>query len=150
MSTPILVFGVKPAELKTRKLQIERVYHHYEKWEDYKAGLFRAVGCDDSANEEMIGLAAQLLCNVAELYEAMSAISVLWVCSSEVNLTNPSLNRRAWLGQAACCYQYRVPEDLTKQAWHRLSKEQQDAANGVADAVIREWEDRYFGLERVS
>jgi hypothetical protein len=27
----------------------------------------------------------------------------------EVNLSNTNCNRRAWLGQAACCYRFSVP-----------------------------------------
>lgn len=136
------VFGQPIPKALTRP-NIKQVFHHYEKWEDFKAGQFRAVGCDMAANEELIGLAMQLLSNTENLYEAMTSVTLDWVIAAETNLTNRSINRRAWLGQAACCYEFSVPEDLTKAAWWRISTPERDRANGVADRVITEWEDAY-------
>ena len=65
-----------------------------------------------------------------------------WPLSCEAALTTPSLNRRAFMGHAGCCIATGSPEDLTRLAWHRLDKEQQDAANAAADRAIEAWEKR--------
>lgn len=119
---------------------MKRVYHHYEKWEDWKDGLYRLTL--DPVDEILISRSARLLSD-PELFH-INALRVItaWPYSAAVNLSNRSRNRQAWLGQASCCFACGSPEDLTKQAWHRLSPAEQDAANAVADRVIAEWERR--------
>lgn len=83
---------------------------------------------------------AALLADGDELYAAMSAVTREWPNASEHQLSNTERNRRAWLGQAACCYVLGVPDFVVKSAWHTLPTTMQDAANAVADQVIGEWE----------
>lgn len=118
---------------------MNRIFHHYEKWEDWKDGLY-ALSVDNP-DEVMITRAARVLRNIDLLRWAMLRVIHLWTHAAEVNLTNSSRNRQAWLGQAACCYICGAPEDLTKAAWHRLSVAEQDGANLVADYVIAAWEE---------
>jgi hypothetical protein len=63
-----------------------------------------------------------------------------WPISCEQNLTDLSINRRAWVGHAACCLAINCPEYITRQAWAFLNKEQQDLANNEADRAIEKWE----------
>lgn len=119
---------------------MKRIYHNHNKWEDYKNGLFRPVKKDEQ--EVYIRLAYNLLLNPDRLYKAMMNIINAWVYASDVNMSNPSRNKQAFLGQAACCYEFRVPEDLTMIAWNRLTEKQQKEANFIADIVIDEWHDR--------
>lgn len=122
-----------------------RVYHRYELWEDFAHGLYRmALYNSPQEQEELIELARELLIDQAKLWDAMNAVATEWVHAAEVQLTNTTRNRRAWLGQAACCYAYGAPESLTKLAWHRLERAQQDRANAVADHVIATWEANYY------
>ena len=114
-----------------------RVYHHYEKWEDWKDGMYRL---DLEAQEHITLRAARLLSDPALLGIAMRHVIRGWPHSSAVNLSNRSRNRQAWLGQASCSLICGATEDLTKAAWHRLSHAEQLAANQVADEVIAEWE----------
>jgi hypothetical protein len=122
---------------------MERIFHSYLKWEDWKAGMYRPLQQDSPEAEELISLACHLLSSPRLLYRAMSSVSKRWRHASEMNLSHIAINRRAWLGQAACCYEYKVPEHLTKQAWHRLSQDQQTKANAIADKVIFEWEQHH-------
>lgn len=123
-----------------KSLGIERVFRHHDEWEDHKAGMYAVRYDDPEAGAE---LARALLADVGDLYAAMSAVTREWPVASEVNLTHVSSNRQAWLGQAACCFACGVPDDVTKQGWHKLTGWQQDAANAVADRVIDEWEAVY-------
>lgn len=121
---------------------MKRIFHHYEKWEDWRDGLYR-LSVNIDAEEILITRAARLLADPELLLIAMTRVIDEWKVSAEVNLSNPSRNRQAWLGQSACCLLCGAPEDLTKQAWHRLSQGERDYANAIADRVISKWEDRY-------
>lgn len=117
--------------------KIERVWHHHDKWEDYKAGQY-ALRYDN----EMVGagLATDLLRDPDGLWAAMSAVIREWPHATAVNLSHTSQNRQAWLGQAACCWNHGVPDFVTKQGWHQLTQDEQNQANDIADSVIAEWE----------
>lgn len=116
---------------------IARIYHHHERWEDYAAGQYALRYADKTVGIES---SAWLLSEPVELYAAMSAVCREWPNASEHNLTNREQNRQAWLGQAACCFKFGVPDFVVKSAWHTLTEAQQQAANAVADQVMNEWE----------
>jgi hypothetical protein len=78
----------------------------------------------------------------AELYGFyMRRVVREWKYSCEHNLSTGALNRRAWVGHAACALANDCPEDIVRQAWGHLTQEQRDAANSEADKAIKEWED---------
>lgn len=80
----------------------------------------------------------------AKLYGSfMMRIITEWPYSCEHNLTDTSMNRQAWIGHAACCLAIACPEDITRIAWHQLTKQQQDEANLEADNAIKKWEEKH-------
>jgi len=108
----------------------------YTEWEDWQRGMYRDI--PKSQADSFIADAAALLSSPHKLAAAMRDVTMRWPIACEVNLREEP-NNRAWLGQAACCYSADVPEDLTRQAWGRLTDEQRADANKVADSVISEW-----------
>jgi hypothetical protein len=79
-----------------------------------------------------------------ELYGSwMMKVLDSWPRSCEHNLTDMNINRRAWVGHAACCLAFGCPEDIVREAWGLLTQEQRDLANGVADLAIAEYEKRH-------
>lgn len=114
-----------------------RAYAHYEDWEDWKAGLYRAV--PSQLFDELRDRAADLLADPTGLEYRMRAVVDDWPTATRVVFTNPSRNHRAWLGQAACCHHSTAPEYVTRAAWRTLDPIQQGRANSVADAVIADW-----------
>lgn len=114
-----------------------RVYHRHDHWEDWHAGQYALTYHEQNRGELQ---SARLLADDTALYEAMSAVTREWPVATEHNLTNMEQNRRAWLGQAACCWSLGIPAFVVKQAWWTLPTTMQDRANGVADSVIGEWE----------
>lgn len=126
---------------------MERIYRHYMEWEDYHNGLYKTDQIENIDN--LIDSCANLLKNCNEFYSVMLKVVKDWRKSAEVNLTNISRNRQAWLGQSSCCYKYKAPEYVTKLAWRTLTKDQQDKANITADRMIYEWEKIYInGYQR--
>ena len=113
-------------------------YDHYEKWEDFKNGMFETI--TTSGKQDMVISAISLLRNTENFYLVLKNVVKDWPIATQVNLTNLQQNRRAWLGAAACSYDAKVPEVLTRIAWNCLDKNIQDDANAVAERIINEFE----------
>jgi len=73
----------------------------------------------------------------------MQRVTKEWPNSCINALTDYNLNRKAWIGHAACALAFRCPEDITRQAWGLLTNEQRILANRQADRAIQSWEVRY-------
>lgn len=117
---------------------MKRIWHHYENWEDYQAGIWRLVRGGERA--EMLRKAIEFTGD-AKLYGSyMRRVLVEWPIACEHNLTDTSQNRKAWIGHAATCLATDIPEDITRAAWGQLSKQQHDEANEQAQQAIEEWE----------
>ena len=105
-------------------------------WEDYQGGMWKT---DVDNQDWCVEMATKHLSSPNEFYESALRMIAEWKIAAQVNLTNNSCNKKAWIGQASCCYKYGVPEYLTRIAWNQLTKEIQDAANDVAQKVINKW-----------
>lgn len=95
----------------------------------------------------MAAHAARLMKDPTLFKDAMRQAVKVWPISCEVNLSNTSNNRIAWLGHAGCFQGVGSTEESTRQGWHYLSGGQQDEANRVAAEVIAEWEAAYAQAE---
>lgn len=126
-----------------QKIKVERIWHNYEKWEDFKSGLYGSQADD----EKNIKSSYTLLSSPYSLFVEMVKVTGDWQHAAEFNLSNRSSNRRAWLGWSACCYHHGATDDETKAAWRQLDKGQQERANAVATAVIDVWEQSYYKVK---
>jgi len=120
---------------------MKQAFHHHEKWEEYIYGMWRTVSKEVEC--QILPLAVEFTGNHKLYGLAMLRVISEWPISCEQNLTNVSINRRAWLGHAACCLQHGWPEYLVRQAWHHLSQKQQEDANAKASEVIKIFESKY-------
>lgn len=66
-----------------------------------------------------------------------------WPNSCLNAMTDGNLNRKAWVGHAACALALRCPEDITRQAWGLLTDGQRILANRQAGRAIQAWEVRH-------
>jgi len=122
--------------------RVRRIYHHVDLWEDIKHGMYASIPSHThEVSAPIIKAAAEVLTNCEALYQAMEHVAFNWEFAADFNLSNVSINRQAWLGQAACCFEVGANEGQTKAAWRTLTEDQQDCANGVADKIIAEWEE---------
>lgn len=120
---------------------MKKKWHHYLKWEDYQNGMYSTLSGDEK--KSYLQKAVEFTGN-AELYGSwMLKVIEAWPISCEQNLTDTGMNRRAWVGHAAVCLAIGCPEDITREAWGSLTKEQQDEANAKADFAIVQWELKY-------
>lgn len=90
--------------------------------------------------QNLTNKAIELLSNKNECLQSMLYVSNNWLNSTKQNFSNPSQNRRSWLGQAACCYKENIPEYLVREAWMQMSEGNRVQANKIADQVILRWE----------
>ena len=110
---------------------IEKYYTHYKNWEDWQNGMY-----EDSKNKKLdIENAVKCLRNP---YKAMLSVTKEWKYSSRENLSDLSSNRRSWLGQASCCYECKVPESCTREAWGMLTKEERINANKILEEKFKQ------------
>ena len=49
------------------------------------------------------------------------------------------MNRIAWLGQASCAYLYGARADSTRSNFGKLTAEQQQQANNMAEKYLKIW-----------
>lgn len=77
----------------------------------------------------------------------MRKVVETWPISAEHNLTDLSINRKAWTGHAAICLANGCPEYITRAAWGLLSDEQRAKANGEAQSAIDAWEANYLAMQ---
>lgn len=117
---------------------MERVQYPYYEWEDYLNGMY-GDECEYS-HSECKSMVTSVMAD-RDLFVATGVTLIdEWAKASQENLTNVSINRRAWLGQAICSYLYKIPERETKSIWGSMSKEIKDFSNHSADIVISHFE----------
>jgi hypothetical protein len=114
---------------------IERKYHHYLKWEDYKFGMY-----DNPKNKIQ---EAKKICDffkyTQKLKYFMFKVVHEWKYSCEQNLTNPNMNKIAYIGQAAVALALGFSRDSTMFAWNLLDEKTQDKANKIAEKALQAW-----------
>lgn len=119
--------------------RLPRVWHPVDKWEEIKYNMWGAV--DDRAT--YLQNAIEFTSDWDTYGDYMDLVIQEWPVSCENALTDYSLNRKAWIGHAACALYMMCPEDITRKAWGYLSDEQRKMANRRAATAIRCWEDDY-------
>lgn len=112
-----------------------RIYHPWWKWECYKSNFFGDISVDvcidGDGYKEYLGNPRWFVNGIKRLFRE-------WPYSCEHFLTNNSINRVAWIGQATVClelglsYKHRVGFKL-------LSDEQQVTANRLANYALNLW-----------
>ncbi len=115
----------------------KRIYHHYEKWEDFKAGMWKR--CLPEDEKELLEKAIEFTGNHVKYGLAMMRVIREWPLTCEHNLTDNSINHKAFIGHCAVCLQLDIPEYITRLAWSYLNKDQQDKANERAQYAYEMW-----------
>lgn len=123
------------------KLKIKRVYHHFEKCEEYRTSMWKQIPIEQ--RQEKVIQSRDLMLDINAFSAAMMRAVNEWPHSCEHNLSASVINHQAWLGHAACAINHDAPEELTREAWSLLNEEQQRLANLAADEAIEAWRKDY-------
>ena len=119
----------------------DRIFHTFEKWECHKAGFY-ASKKDGMTAEQCENEYANYLSNEDRFREGLNGVIEEWVNSCEHYLTNKSMNRIAWLGQAAMCYSTGIPSKFCA-GFNLLTAYEQDKANLIALEALNYWMKKY-------
>lgn len=115
----------------------DRIFHTYDKWECAKSGFYKSTH-DTLTADEAKNAYATFLSNEEEFRAAALGVITDWKYSCEHYLTNKSMNRIAWMGQASAAYAKDLPSVFCS-GFNLLTEEQQEKANQIALDVINEW-----------
>ncbi len=125
--------------------KFNRVWHPFHLWEEVNFNMWGRV----SNRSEFIKKAIEFTGNYKLYGSFMDRVVNEWPVSCENALTDYYMNRKAWIGHAACALAIGCPEDITRQAWKELSYEQQYLANKEASRAISSWENMYIESEQL-
>lgn len=114
-----------------------RIFHTYEKWECYKAGFY-ATTMDGMTKAQCEESYREFLSDIPRFSRALQGVITKWINSCEHYLTNESMNRIAWLGQAAACYDMGIPSTF-RSGFFLLTEKEQEAANQCALEYLNRW-----------
>ena len=141
LSDDVTTYGEEAEKFRTINTgDGNRVFHTYDKWECYKAGFYdkHKDGMTKAQCEEAY---RAFLSDTGRFASALEHVITEWKHSCEHYLTNVSMNRIAWLGQAAACYAIKIPA-VYRGGFFLLSEEEQAAANDVALQYLNTWLER--------
>lgn len=116
---------------------MKRIFHSWDKWEDYRHNFHGGVGVYQKDNT--LELYASLLKDLTKFEAALKIIISEWKYSCEHNLTNDSMNRVAYLGQASCALVYNVPSSVSMGGYNLLTNEEKSAADAMAKKYLDLW-----------
>lgn len=117
---------------------MKQIYHNYTKWEDYIHGMWRKE--TKEYENKYLQIAIEFTGNDKLYGDAMLEVIDAWKYTCEHNLSDKSINRKAFIGHCAVSYKLGIPEYITRMAWHHLTEEQQNKANKRAEYAIKQWE----------
>lgn len=118
---------------------MNRIYHHFETWECWRAGFYDASPPEGMTHEQAQEAYREFLSDIPRFVEAMQSVIEQWPNSCDQFLSNTSINRVAWMGQAAMCNATGVPSAF-RGGYRLLTAKQQTAANAAARQMIEMWE----------
>jgi hypothetical protein len=114
-----------------------RIFHTYEKWECFKAGFYNKT-VEGKSKVECEEEYRAFLSDTTRFADALGHVTTEWKHSCEHYLTNPSMNRIAWLGQAAACYAMGIPSEY-RSGFSLLTEDEQQVANETALEYLNRW-----------
>jgi len=123
-----------------RILKVNRIYHSWDKWECYRFGFWNTTCPDGMKSKEGIQIYKDFLSDLSQFEEGLKGILAEWKFSCEHNLTNESMNRIAWLGQASVSYSHGIPSHC-RSGFTKMNSDEQVAANNLALKYLNIWLD---------
>jgi hypothetical protein len=123
-----------------------RIFHPYDKWEDYRHGFYGGM---DYPKDKTLELCASLFKDLPKFEAALKTIINEWHYSCEHNLTNEAMNRIAYLGQASCALVYNVPSSVCVGGYNLLSLEERKAADDLAEKYLNIWSEKHEHTKKV-
>jgi hypothetical protein len=118
---------------------MKRIYHVWSDWECYPAGFYENHPTDASFTDDQCRTVyAEFLRDIPLFKATMTAVLRDWPTSCEHYLSNESMNRIAWLGQASLCHSKGIPA-VFRGGYNLLSPAEKLAADTAALEYLNQW-----------
>ncbi|MES2428287.1 MAG: hypothetical protein V4560_15005 [Bacteroidota bacterium] len=114
----------------------------YIEWEDWINGMWRKISPDQE--DQLLKLAVNFTGNYIAYRSAMQEVVLKWPKTMINSLSNPSVNKRAFIGHCAVSYRHGIPEYITRKAWFMLTEKQRNLADNEAQKVYNKWKIKYL------
>lgn len=115
-----------------------RIYHTWDKWECYPAGMYENNAPAGMNTKEANATYARLLADISLFERTLRQVLAKWPNSCEHYLSNEKMNRIAWLGQAALCMYAGIPRCF-RSGFNLLTPIEQRNANEAALRWLNIW-----------
>lgn len=115
----------------------DRIFHTFDKWECYKSGFYESSH-KTMSHEECSNEFVKILSDKNLFSKSLNGVINNWKYSCEHYLTNKSMNRIAWLGQASVCYSSNVPSKYSS-SWFDIPEEKRSVADELALEYLNKW-----------
>lgn len=115
-----------------------RIYHTWDEWECYPAGFYEPQPPDGISATQAVSMYADFLRDLRRFERYLFAVLRDWPNSCEHYLSNESMNRVAWLGQASMCAATKIPRAF-RSGFSMLSEAERNAANEMALKWLNIW-----------
>jgi hypothetical protein len=117
--------------------KIKRIWHPWHTWECFPSNFFGHLPSNQK-KKDAEKLYAEYLSDLPKFESTLKKVTTEWTHSCEHNLTNESMNRIAWLGQACLAYEFKLPSGM-RAGFNILSQSEQAAANLLAEKYLNKW-----------
>lgn len=117
---------------------MQRIYHTWDKWECYPAGFYENRPPAGMTASDAVKSYAEFLRDDEKFGAALGRVITEWKMSCEHYLTNETMNRIAWLGQASACIALGLPSCF-RGGFNLLSDDEQRRANSIALEALNRW-----------
>lgn len=125
---------------RVRASMITQEYKPYWDWECFNNGMWENSSADKTI---LLNTAIDFTSNDDLYGHYMDIVVFQWRNTMIHHLTNPSINKKAFIGHCACSYARNLPESIVRKAWKYLSNNQQDKANDRANKAYLKWLSNY-------
>jgi hypothetical protein len=113
-----------------------RFFYNYKIWECPKSNFYKGI----AKNDETKALGIMKDYNKWGFY--MKKLLDRWPVSCNQFLSDPTINKKAWIGQASMACFFKVSAATTKKCWFMLNKKEQNKANNEAGKVLNKWREK--------
>lgn len=120
--------------------KIKQIWVPYWEWEDWLNGMWQ------KGDESRLHEAIEFTGNWQIYGAAMLDVIFAWPRTMLNSLTNPSINKRAFLGHCAVSYALGISEDITRMAWKQLTDKQRHDADLIAQQTIDAWKEDFWNI----
>ena len=106
----------------------------WTEWEDWQNGMYTHRALDP----DLVERCRVLLSDPDQFLDVAREMVREWPMAAQQNIVNLWSGRRAWVGQASCCYSLFATAAEVRVAWGQMTQDAQAEANRIAVRVIEE------------